>query len=54
MMDSYPQSGHLNNGRLSCRHQGKGVLTMKAEDAILPNILEMEVKENNLLDISQA
>lgn len=27
---------------------------MKAEDAILPNILEMEVKENNLLDISQA
>lgn len=27
---------------------------MKAEDAILPDVLEMEVKENNLLDISQA
>lgn len=54
MIDSYPQSSHLNNGRLSCRHQGKAVLTMKAKETILLDILEMEVKETILLDISQA
>lgn len=53
-MDSYPQSSHLNNGRLSYRHQGKGVLIFQAKETILLDILEMEVKETNLLDIFQA